>query len=105
MNDFFVPFDHADGGLGATRGYWGAFFDYGVQDNALWLNTGGQQQMSVLLDESTGVTLMENYGLEEFEDFIGVNVMVVGELSTSKSGKPYLKPQSARHVVLYSRDQ
>jgi hypothetical protein len=102
IRHFFTKFEDATEAVESVRGYWGTFFEPGSTMGARWLNTGrSRQHMSVCLEPNTEAELLANYGLESVEQMTGSWALIVGELKLSKTGKLYVTPKNAKHVVLY----
>ncbi|QOY95958.1 hypothetical protein IM543_09060 [Massilia sp. UMI-21] len=87
--DFFVNFGDVDAGYaGSLRGYWGQLTDAREGANGvLWLNTGGQGDMSIGLPPELRADLMGRFDLEIKEEFAGAYILVIGEMRVSQHGK------------------
>lgn len=90
--DFFVPFtgvtnDH----VGSYRGFWGLVPTPNIDGKGtLWLNSGGHEDMSVLLDQGFIEEIRLRFHFEEVEDLAGSYVLALGELRKGPSGKRYV---------------
>jgi hypothetical protein len=90
--DFFVPFSEVtDEHVGSCRGFWGMVPAPRRDGNGtLWLNSGGHEDMSVLLDQGFFEETRQRFHFEEVEDLAGAYVLVLGELRRGPSGKRYV---------------
>ncbi|WP_141715362.1 hypothetical protein [Burkholderia ubonensis] len=107
VREIFVPFEEAaaDELVGQYRGYWGYITDGargGEARDALWLNSGGRQDVSVLVQAEFVDELYERFNLEDVEDFAGVYFLVFGYLKKSAREKYYVVVENIDACVLYS---
>lgn len=92
VKDFFVDFRSIDESLlDEYRGYWGMLSDsrFG-RDNALWLNTGGRDDVSLVVDEASVGEFGERFDVKSTEDLAGSYVLVFGRLKKSSKDKKYI---------------
>lgn len=94
VKDFFVPFaDTPSNGRGEYRGYWGFISDAGKsgeQPASLWLNSGGAQDLSIVVGGDLSGEFLQRLGLDDMEMLAGAYVLVLGRLRVSQFGKKYL---------------
>lgn len=107
VSDIFVPFEVAacDEFVEQYRGYWGFVTDGargGDSQEVLWLNSGGRQDLSVLVPADLVDRLYERYGIQDVEDFAGVYLLVFGHLRKSARSKYYVAVDDVDACVLYS---
>lgn len=104
VRDFFVPFAHAEvDELERMRGYWGLISDAaqsGDQPPSLWLNTGGRQDLSVVVDSSLADDFTQRFPIHELEDLAGAYVLVFGCVRVSKNAKKYIAVQDISRITL-----
>ena len=94
VKDFFVSFaDTPSNGRGEYRGYWGFISDAGKsgeQPASLWLNSGGAQDLSIVVGGDLSGEFLQRLGLDDMEMLAGAYVLVLGRLRVSQFGKKYL---------------
>jgi hypothetical protein len=102
VGNFFVPF----GTVAAVhdnqyRGYWGMVVSarFG-QTGALWLNSGGRDDMSVCVPEQFVNELYERFRITDEEDLAGIYALVLGTLRTSQGGKKYVQVEDLGFITL-----
>jgi hypothetical protein len=104
VRDFFVPFACAEvDELDRMRGYWGLVSDAaqsGDQPPSLWLNTGGRQDLSVVVDSSLTDDFTQRFPIQELEDLAGAYVLVFGYLRVSKNAKKYIAVSDISRITL-----
>lgn len=100
--DFFVPF----GAVAAAhdhqyRGYWGMVVSarFG-QTDALWLNSGGREDMSICVPEQFVNELYERFRITDEEELSGTYALVLGTLRTSQGGKKYVQVEDLGLITL-----
>lgn len=100
--NFFVPF----GGVTLThdnqyRGYWGMVVSarFG-QTGALWLNTGGRDDMSICIPEQFVNELYDRFRVSDEEELSGTYALVLGKLRTSQDGKKYVRVDDLGFITL-----
>lgn len=105
IRDFFVPFDGiTEQHVGKFRGYWGVIFDAGAGKNgSIWLNTGKQDDLSVLLSSEQKIELYTRFGIKKLAHLEGAHFLVLGTLQVSKNGtdKRYIKLDDIGYCTLY----
>lgn len=91
--DFFVPFASIlPSHDGQYRGYWGMVADAGMgKGGALWLNSGGQGDVSLVVGDVLVRQLYRRFGLTDEEDLAGAYALVFGTLKVSQNNKKYVK--------------
>jgi len=94
VRDFFVDFSEiADDNEGDYRGYWGLISDAALsreEPPSLWLNSGGRDDVSVVVDAESANEFLERFPLGELEELAGAYVLVFADLRVSRNGKKYL---------------
>jgi len=104
VRDFFVPFADAEfDELERMRGYWGLISDAaqsGDQPPSLWLNTGGRQDLSVVVDSSLADDFTQRFPIHELEDLAGAYVLVFGCVRVSKNAKKYIAVHDISRITL-----
>lgn len=102
VSDFFVPFDAvAVQHENKYQGYWGmiASARFG-QTNALWLNSGGRDDMSICVQEQFVNEFYERFHITDEEDLAGIYALVLGTLRTSQGGKKYVQTEDLGFITL-----
>ena len=83
------------------RAYWGELTGARADaSGALWLNSGGPQQMSFVLQPQHEQELMARYRLRNREEFSGAYILVLGEMNISMNGKMYCRIENLDMVAL-----
>ncbi|WP_155646861.1 hypothetical protein [Burkholderia territorii] len=107
VREIFVPFEAAAAEelIGQYRGYWGYVTDGargGEAKEALWLNSGGRQDVSILIQAEIVGELYERFGIDDVEDFAGVYFLVFGYMKRSVRDKYYISVDDLDACVIYS---
>lgn len=100
--DFFVPFySIAPMHEGLYRGYWGMVADarFG-QTGTLWLNSGGRDDVSLLVPEEFVDEIYQRFSIDDEEDMAGAYALVFGTLRNSQNGKMYVQVETPGSVAL-----
>lgn len=86
--DFFVNFgDISEGHIDCYHGYWGMVTDARIVDNGtLWFNSGGREDLSVLLDQRYIEGTFQRFRIEDEEDIAGAYILVFGEFKRAAGG-------------------
>lgn len=104
VKDFFVNFSSvANISIGSYCGFWGMISDAGLfpkDKPSLWLNSGGREAVSVVIDVALGEGFQKRYPIFELEKFSGSYVLVFGELRLSKNNKPYISVKDINKITL-----
>lgn len=94
VRDFFVSFaDTPANGRGEYRGYWGFVSDAGTsgeQPASLWLNSGGAQDLSIVVGGDLSGPFLQRFQVNRLEALAGAYVLVFGRLRVSQFGKKYI---------------
>lgn len=100
--DFFVPLLDIDARYsGQFKGWWGLISDARQsQDGTLWLNSGGRDTISFCVPPEFQDEIFHRYRIEDFEDFAGSYLLVLGELRISQYGKLYCIVESPSHASI-----
>jgi len=92
--DFFVNFaDVTETHIGRYHGFWGMIPDARESGNTLWFNSGGPDNVSVLLDERFLNDTAQRFQVEGADDIAGAYLLVFGELKRSRR-------TDKKHVVI-----
>lgn len=91
--DLFVNFaDVTDDNIGRYHGFWGMVPDAQRDGSGtLWFNSGGQEDMSVLLDQRFIEEAYRRFHIDDAEDIAGAYILVLGELKRSRNGKKFVQ--------------
>lgn len=104
VREFFVPFAQARvDELGRIRGYWGLVSDAactGDQPPSLWLNTGGRQDLSVVVGAELVDDFTQRFPIMELEDLAGAYVLVFGCVRLSKNDKKYIAVSDISRITV-----
>src|SRR5215471_9061972 len=65
-----------------------------------YLNSGGRNAVSIVLETDIRQGIMNKYGLDSSEDFAGCYVLVFGRLKKSQRGKKYIRPYDMSWICL-----
>lgn len=84
------------------HGYWGMIPDAQIDGNGtLWFNSGGREDISVLLDQRFIETTLQRYHIESVEEIAGAYLLVFGELKRARStGKKFVQITDPSRFVL-----
>lgn len=102
VRDFFVNFGSiVDELADEYRGYWGMLSDarFG-RDNELWLNTGGRDDISLVVDEEDVEEFETRFKVASTEDLAGAYILVFGRLRNSARGKKYIAISDIGHCTV-----
>ncbi|MBR8043451.1 hypothetical protein KDW40_26155 [Burkholderia cenocepacia] len=104
VREIFIPLGAAavDELIGQYRGYWGYIADGARGGEALWLNSGGRQDVSILVHAEKIDELYKRFNIEDVEDFAGVYFLVFGHLRKSARNKYYIGIDDIDACVVYS---
>lgn len=106
IRDFFVGFeDIAAQHVERFRGYWGVVYDAKAgKDGSIWLNTGKEDDLSVLLSSEQKIELYTRYGIKKLAHLEGAHLLVLGTLMLSKNGKEkrYIKLEDIGYCALHT---
>lgn len=102
--DFFVPFAGTPtNGRGEYRGYWGFISDAGMsgeQPASLWLNSGGAQDLSIVVAGGMSGEFFQRFPTADLEALAGAYVLVFGRLRVSQFGKKYIALSDISRMAL-----
>lgn len=107
VRDFFVEFSAAsDVHLNEYRGYWGMVSDAGISSGSLWLNSGGREAVSVVVDGDLSEVFTARFPWSDLDDFAGGYVLLFGTLRESKSSskKRYIAVNQLEKITLSMSD-
>lgn len=109
VKDLFVEFPLvSETTVGSYRGFWGMVADAGMYpkgNESLWLNSGGRDAVSVVVDADLGEAFEKRYPVTELEGFAGSYVLVFGELRRSQRDKLYIAVKELGQISLLLDDQ
>ncbi|SDZ64554.1 hypothetical protein [Pseudomonas sp. NFIX28] len=104
VRDFFVEFpDIEDTNIGEYRGYWGMIADAALSrfdPPSLWLNSGGRDDVSIVVGDEQSNEFLERFPFEDIEEFAGAYALIFGELRESQNGKKYLAATQIAKLTL-----
>ncbi|GFE56814.1 hypothetical protein [Geobacter sp. AOG1] len=102
VGDFFVNFSEVTGNhINCFRGYWGMIPDTQLDHNGtLWFNSGGREDISVLLDRNHIGAVYRRFHIDHEEEIAGAYLLVMGVLKLSASGKKYVEIVDPAHFTL-----
>lgn len=97
-----LNFSDLDQGISTVPlGYWGMLTDARLSsEGALWLNTGGTDDLSCVIDNSMVDHFYKRYKLDDEESLAGAYAIIIGRLQTSQRGKKYIKLESLDFIEL-----
>ena len=100
VRDFFVDFDSAQyQKLEGFYGVWGMLSDARGSDGSIWLNSGGRESISIVVDSSIADEFARRFRFGDLEDLAGAYVLVFGTLKYSSQGKHYLACNDVRYIT------
>ncbi|SDX98526.1 J domain-containing protein [Pseudomonas sp. NFACC08-1] len=83
------------------RGYWGMLTDARLSsEGALWLNAGGAENVSCVIQAEMVDDFFAAYGLSDEEDLAGAFLILIGSLKVSANGKKYIRLAGLEHIAL-----
>lgn len=87
--------------LGVPRVFWGRINNVNRRDGVLWLNCGSYKtEPSVVIDDADlEGDLMKDFRLNDVDDLQGADFIVVGWLSKTKNGKPFIKFGFSKYIA------
>ncbi len=87
--DLFVPLQCATYQYsGIYRGYFGVISHAKLApDNSLWLNSGGNDNISFCIDSKCIDVILQRYGIKYLEEIAGAYILVLGTPRVSLNGK------------------
>lgn len=90
-HDFFVPIGNVTRQYsGQYHGYWGMLSDAAFDnDGALWLNSGGRQNVSFCVPAEMVSEFFDRYGIADEEELAGAYILILGSVYVSMSNKLY----------------
>lgn len=91
VKNFFVEFSKvSEIHLDEFRGYWGMVSDAGISSGSLWLNSGGREAVSVVVNGDLSDGFIKRFPCTDTDDFAGAYILVFGVLKVSKNAKRYV---------------
>lgn len=109
VKELFVEFPSvSETMVGSYRGFWGMVSDaamYPKGNESLWLNSGGRDAVSVVVDADLGEAFQKRYPIFDPEKFAGSYVLVFGELRLSQKNKLYIAVKELDQISLLLDDQ
>lgn len=70
------------------------------QTGALWLNSGGRDDISICVPEQFVNELYERFRITDEEELAGTYALVLGTLRTSQGGKKYVQVEDLGFLTL-----
>lgn len=102
--DFFVPFSEInEESEGEFRGYWGLITDAGLsseEPRSLWLNSGGRDDVSMVVNHELSHDFMERFPYNDLEDFAGAYALIFGEIRISRYGKKFIRATNISQITI-----
>lgn len=105
VRNFFVPFlEIINEHTGSIKGFWGMLSDARFDgENTVWLNSGGQGNISFCLSEELFLELRARYRVTDDEDFAGAYALILGKVNVSNKGKKWCKVDDLGMISLRFR--
>ena len=102
ITDFFVNFAEVTGEhIDSYHGFWGLVPDARIDGKGtLWFNSGGREDMSILLDQLFIDTAYLRFHIEDVEDIAGAYILVLGVLKVASNGKKFVQITDPDHFTL-----
>lgn len=87
--------------LGVPRIFWGRINNVNRRGSVLWLNCGDYKtEPSIVIDDvELERDLVSDFRLKDIDDLQGADFIVVGWLSITKSGKPFIKFGFTKYIA------
>lgn len=84
------------------RAIWSMISDcrYTNDNKTLWINTGGNNSLSILLEEELHDSFFERFRIKDIEDLSGKYILVISKLQNSKNDKIYSKVEDVSYITL-----
>ncbi len=85
------------------RAVWGMISDakYSNDDkSSIWINTGGNDKISLLVDSSIFSIFLERFKIKEIEDLSGKYILSISKLGKSKNNKIYSKIEDISYLAV-----
>lgn len=101
--DFFVNVQEiTPAHVGTYHGFWGMIADVGLgrQAGDLWLNTGGNDETSILIPLQWVREVLQRFRVSAPEDITGAYALVFGPLSRSRNGKFFVRVEDVGFLTL-----
>lgn len=86
--------------LGNFGGYWGMITDARSNHQSIWLNGGGQSDISFCIDKPYLPELKRRYQFDDLEDLAGSIILVFGTPQLAANGKLYCPIDNLAHIAL-----
>ncbi|HBN8314982.1 TPA: hypothetical protein ACMFPZ_005606 [Pseudomonas aeruginosa] len=104
VRDFFVEFSNIENNdIGHYLGCWGLISDAGLsagESPSLWLNSGGRDDVSVVVDGNLAGEFKRRFPFEDLEDFAGTYALVFSKVKQSRNGKIYLAVNDISKITI-----
>lgn len=99
--NFFVQFGAVTSVHGNQYcGYWGMVVSARFDHGALWLNSGGRDDISVCVPEQFFNELCERFRISDEEDLVGTYALILGPLQISRYRKKYVRVGDLGFITL-----
>jgi hypothetical protein len=84
--------DLVDSDINKVRGVYGQIFDVNIFNNDIWINSGGYDDCSIIIENNLQEYFYERFpSYRDIENLNGVYVLCFGEVLKSKKNKFYIK--------------
>ena len=98
---FFVEFkDINDSHEEKFLGYWGLLTDAKINNNTLWLNSGGFNSVSFPVSANEIKKFEGRHKIQNLEDYVGKYALIIGTKATSGKGKEYIKASNIDYITM-----
>lgn len=85
------------------RAIWGMISDAQFDKHkieSIWINTGGNDTVSIVIDEKISNDFTARFKIKELEDLSGKYVLAIGKLHKSKNNKIFLKLNDIAYITV-----
>lgn len=91
---------------GSRKIFWGTINNLNLKDGSLWLNYGNYKtEPSILLNEELRFDLLRNFKLKDVSELDGSDVIIVGNVGFSPSGKATIKTGFTKYMSFRRRQK
>lgn len=86
----------------SSRAVWSMISDarYANDSKSIWINTGGNDTVSILIDERIHDEFIERFKIKELEDLSGKYVLAISCLKKSKKDKIFSVIEDISHITI-----
>jgi len=91
---------------GSRKIFWGTINNLNLKDGSLWLNYGNYKtEPSILLNDELRFDLLRNFKLKDVSELDGSDVIIVGNVGFSPSGKATIKTGFTKYMSFRRRQK